>query len=56
MAGDGDGARVGVLESGDQAKRRRLAGAGRAEEDEELAVGDGEIDMASTAVTSGSAW
>ena len=41
-AADGDRARVGALEAGDEAKRRRLAGAGRAEKHEELAVGDGQ--------------
>ena len=35
-------ARIGALEPGDEAKRRRLAGARRAEQDDELAVGDGE--------------
>ncbi len=41
LAVDADRCRaVGLLEPGDQTERRRLAGAGRAEEDEELAVGD----------------
>ena len=35
---------VGDLEAGDDAQRRRLAGAGGAEEGEELAGGDAEVD------------
>ena len=32
-----------MLEAGDQAERRRLAGAGRPEQHEEFTVGDGEV-------------
>ena len=39
-----DAALVGPLEAGDQAKRRRLAGAGRAEQGEELAPAHLEVD------------
>ena len=35
---------VALLEPGDAAERRRLAAAGRAEKDDELAVGDGEVE------------
>ena len=38
-------ARGRLLEPGDQAQRRRLAGAGLAEQHEELAVGDVEIEV-----------
>ena len=43
-AGELHRARVGLLEAGDQAERRRLAGAGRPEHREELAPGDLEVD------------
>ena len=46
VAADGDGAGVGALDAGDQAESRGLAGAGRAEQDDELAVGDGERKVA----------
>ena len=39
-----DATLVGPLEAGDQPQRRRLAGAGRAQQREELAGGDLEID------------
>ena len=41
FAAEGDAAGVRLLEPGDHAQRRRLAGAGRAEQREELACGDG---------------
>ncbi len=40
---DQDAAGVRVLETGDQLQRRRLAGAARAEDREELAAADGEV-------------
>ena len=45
VAADDDRARVGLLEPGDEAQRRRLAGAGRPEQHDELAVGDREIEV-----------
>ena len=44
-AAEGDAARVGLLEAGDHTQRRRLSGARRAEEREEFAVGDVQIDV-----------
>jgi hypothetical protein len=46
VAGDGDPAAVHLLEPRHEAERRRLAGTGRAEEDEELAIGDGQRHVA----------
>ena len=43
-AADGDRAGVGLLEPGDQPQRRGLAGAGRPEQHDELAVGDVEVE------------
>ena len=43
LAVDQDVAGGQVLEPGDQAQQRRLAAAGRADEDDELAVADVEI-------------
>ena len=42
LAVDDDAARVGIEDTGDQAQQHRLAGAGRAEQDEDLAVVHGE--------------
>ena len=44
LAAERDPARVGLLEAGDHAQRRRLAGARRAEQREELARGDCQVD------------
>ena len=44
-AADGDLARGRLLEPGDQPQRRRLAGAGLAEQHEELAVVDVEVEV-----------
>ena len=43
LAAEQDAARGRQLEPGDHAERRRLAAAGRTEQHQELAVGDGEI-------------
>ena len=45
LAVDLDAARVGVLEAGDHAQRRRLAAAGRPEEGDELAALGGEDEV-----------
>ena len=45
-AGDDDIACRRLLEAGDHAKRRRLAAAGWAEQADDLAGGDGQIDVA----------
>ncbi len=42
LPAQGDGARVGALEPGDEAQRGGLAAAGRAEQREDLALGDPE--------------
>ena len=44
-AGDMDRARIGPLQPGDQAQRRRLAGPGRPEQHDELAVGDVQVEI-----------
>ena len=44
LAGDEDAALVGLLEPRDQAQRRGLARAGRAEQREEFAGVNGEVD------------
>ena len=44
LAVDEEIARGDVLEPGDQAQQRRLSAAGRADEDDELAVVDVEVD------------
>jgi len=44
LVADVDFPRGGFLKSGDHAQRRALAAAGRADQDNELAVGDVEID------------
>ena len=51
-----DRARVRPLEAGDQAQRRRLAGAGRPEQHDELAVGDGEVEVGRRRRRRRSAW
>ena len=45
LAVDGEFAAGRPLEAGDHAQQRRLAAAGRADEDDELAVGDLQIDV-----------
>ena len=49
LAADFDVAGVGVLESGDGAKQRALAAAGRPDQHGELAVGNVEVDAANRA-------
>ena len=46
VAADQDLAAGDVLEAGDHAQRRRLAAARRADQDDELVVGDVEVDAA----------
>ena len=46
LAADVDRASIRLLQPRDEAKRRRLAGAGRAEQHEEFAVGDVEREIA----------
>jgi hypothetical protein len=45
LAADPQLARGDVLESGDHVQRRRLAAAGRADEDHELAIGDAQVEV-----------
>ncbi|HWJ32189.1 MAG TPA: hypothetical protein VNR59_07600 [Gaiellaceae bacterium] len=45
LAADADDAAADLLEPGDHAERARLAAAGRSDEDDELAVGDVEVEL-----------
>ena len=56
LAADAQLALGDVLEAHDHCEQRRLPAARRADEDEELAVADGEVGLVDGSLPSGTAW